>query len=86
MKTIKKMTKEVEIVDDVICNKCGKSCKGEMGNFNGLIETKVIGAYDSMCLSDQDTYVFSLCEQCLVELFKTFKHHPQRTIFYGGIE
>jgi len=65
-----------EVVDDVICNKCGTSCKGEMGNFNGLIEVVVTGAYDSTHLEDMRSYSFSICEKCLSELFGGFAINP----------
>lgn len=26
------------VTEDVLCNKCGKSCKTPIGNFEGLIE------------------------------------------------
>lgn len=58
---------------EIFCNKCTMSCRGHIGNFNGLIEQEVRGAYDSSHLNDGDIYKFSLCEQCLLELFKTFK-------------
>ena len=75
-------TSEVETVvtvtDDIICNKCGGSCKCEM-NFNGLIEMSVIGAYDSTHLDDMRKYVFSLCEKCLSGLFDSFAIKPEIT-------
>ena len=58
---------------EIFCNKCGMSCRGHVGNFNGLIEARIYGAYDSTHLNDGDIYKFSLCERCLVELFNSFK-------------
>ena len=73
-------TNEIEIIttvtDDIICNKCGGSCKCEM-NFNGLLEVEVIGAYDSTHLDDMNKYVFSVCEKCLSELFDSFLIKPE---------
>lgn len=70
-------TEEVDIIEDIICNKCGESCSiGAFNNdkiFNGLIECKVSGEYLSPYLSDSVTYTFSLCEKCLYESFKDFK-------------
>ncbi len=67
---------------EVFCNKCGMSCRGCIGNLNGLIEEKVYfnelvnikvcGGYDSTHLGDGDIIKFSLCEKCLVELISTF--------------
>lgn len=74
---------------EIFCNKCGMSCRGHVGNFNGLIEARVAGAYDSTHLGDGDMYKFSLCEQCLVKLFKTFKltsHFITNYIFPENID
>ena len=65
---------------EIFCNKCGMSCRGHIGNFNGLIEAKVVGAYDSTHIDDGDIYIFSLCERCLKELFDNF-HFPAK---YGN--
>lgn len=69
-------TKEVERIADVLCNKCGESCKSEMGSFYGLIEAVVTGGYESSHLGDCTVYKFSLCEGCLQSIFDTFKHDP----------
>ena len=67
---------EVEVIDDVTCNKCEGSCR-EVGmedyGFNCLIEHKITGGYGSAHLGDMTSYTFSLCEKCLVEMFDTFK-------------
>lgn len=70
---------------EVFCNKCGMSCRGHVGNLNGLIEQKVYinevvnvkvhGGYDSTHLKDGDIVSFSLCERCLIELISTFQLH-----------
>ena len=67
-------TREVltAITKDIICNKCGNSCRG-IANYCGLIETCVEGNYDSTILEDGKKYEFSLCEKCLDNLFKDFK-------------
>jgi hypothetical protein len=72
-RTIEKRTKEVEVVTDVFCNKCGKSCKKRPGGFYGLIDAVVTGGYGSNPLEDMTTYVFSLCEDCLHKIFQGFK-------------
>lgn len=72
MKTTKTEMVEQEITEDVICNKCGNSCKKDHG-FYGLIEHTVSGGYESEPLSDGTNYTFSLCEKCLDGLFDTFK-------------
>jgi hypothetical protein len=78
MKTIRTVEKEVEEIVDIFCNKCGMSCKGHIGNFNGLIEAKVSGSFDSTHLDDGDMYCFSLCERCLKELIDSFKLYAKQ--------
>lgn len=64
---------EVEIIEDIICNKCGETCRlWEDGQFGGLIENKYTGGYGSI-LGDMTTYTYSICEKCMKELFDTFK-------------
>lgn len=70
---------EKEVIDDVICNKCGASMyngKANIGNCFGLIEAKVSGGYDSPVLGDCETYTFSLCERCLLVLFNDCQVKP----------
>jgi hypothetical protein len=66
---------------EIFCNKCSMSCRGHVGNFNGLIEARVDGAYDSSHLEDGAVYIFSLCEKCLTDLFSTFKLDPYKGNF-----
>lgn len=68
----KKVQKEDIEIEDIICNKCGKSMNTECG-FIGLEDAKVRGHYSSTNLKDYHTYSFSLCEECLEQLFNTFK-------------
>ncbi len=63
-------------LEDVICNKCGGSCKSFMGSYYGLIEAQVSGGYESSHLGDETEWRFSMCEMCLYQLFKTFKIDP----------
>lgn len=72
-------TETVEIIEDIICNKCGESCKKNvMGHddYYGLIEVGFSTGYASRKFSDGCYYQFSLCEECLAELFDTFKIDP----------
>lgn len=65
-----------DIIEDILCNKCGKSLKDEQGmNYEGLVEANFIGGFYSK-FGDMSKYKFSLCEECLDELFKSFKHDP----------
>lgn len=70
----KTITKEITFTEDILCNKCGKTCKMPHAQLQhyGLIEAEVTGGFDSTALEDLHTYTFSICEVCLKELFDTF--------------
>jgi hypothetical protein len=74
MKITQIKTKQIneQVITDILCNKCGQSCKKECG-FLGLIEAKVSGGFDSYPLSDGVNYTFSICEHCLNSMFDKFK-------------
>lgn len=84
MKKTKIITKEIEVIDDVLCNKCGKSCRSnDSGDFYGLIEVSFSTGYFSPKLPDGSTYTFSLCEECLDEMFREFKIQPIEESLFG---
>ena len=72
---------EKEVVSDIICNKCGESCKdyidteGKHYNFNHAVITPSFG-YGSLL----DSYEFEvhLCEKCYSEFESTFKIEPKK--------
>lgn len=69
-----KQLKEVEVVNDVLCNKCEKSLKVKQSeDYYGLREVTVHSGFFSAEFPDCTRYTFSLCEECLAELFATFK-------------
>lgn len=77
-----KQEHEVEIIDDVVCNKCGDSCvEEETGDIYGLVEAEVTGGFWSTSLQDKTAYNFTLCEECLTDLFAEFKHPVEETEF-----
>jgi len=67
------VTKTETVIHDILCNKCGKSCRTPIGNYEGLIEVKVQGGYDSPVVGDMTTWTFSLCQYCIAEFGKSFK-------------
>ena len=69
-------TKEVEVIDDILCNKCGESCRTDdfdFGNMEGLVEVAITGGYNSQYIGDMTQYTFSVCEKCLMDFVGTFK-------------
>lgn len=79
MKIYKKVERIQNSECDCICNKCGKSQL--YGKDDGARDTYGLTAYFttgffSKSFPDCMEYEFSLCEECLAELFKTFKYEP----------
>ncbi len=65
MRRTERVTREVEITTEVICNKC---CVKTTGN---CLAAEYKAAYGSDF--DGMQYTFDLCEKCLFALFETFK-------------
>jgi hypothetical protein len=72
-----------EVIDpkQILCNRCGERQR-PFGTVNdqypqGLENIKVTGGYDSFHLFDMTSYIFSICEKCLRELFNQFKIKPE---------
>ncbi len=85
MKITRKITRTIteEEVDDILCNKCGRSCKDLSGwGYEGLLEAYISGGYGSK-IGDGVGCEFSLCETCLLELFEIFKF-PPKFLEYGA--
>lgn len=73
MQRMKEVTKLVKEVEAYICNKCGKETPSNAYG-GALISAFVSGGYESKFMEDGAAYNFDLCEECVVELMKTFKH------------
>lgn len=80
MRITKEVQQTVEVTKDIICNKCGNSCRTSTGGddapwhaYDGLIEAEVHGSYFSTKIGDTSKHVFSLCETCFMELQSSFK-------------
>ncbi len=63
----------ITVVSDIICNKCGESCKSNFHGYEGLLEAEVFGGYGSEHVGDMNKHKFSMCEKCFMELSATFK-------------
>lgn len=69
---------------DIKCNKCGKSLRisdlpGDVVCYGGLIGALVEGSCYSK-FGDCISYEFDLCEECILEMFDTFKIPPEEHI------
>jgi hypothetical protein len=79
-----KLEIEEEVVDDILCNKCGETCFDKYErNFEGLIEAHLCGGYGSK-IGDSLEVEFSLCETCLLELFDRCVIKPKFIDIFGG--
>lgn len=58
-----------ETIIDIICNKCGQSCKTEF-DYEHAVGHSYFG-YGSK--HDMEIYKFDLCEKCFFELEDSFK-------------
>ena len=72
MRTYKIETVEVKKRVDIYCDKCGRSCIGECGNFCG-IQFNVSGGFDSPVFPDDRTVrKYDICEYCAHEWMQTW--------------
>lgn len=92
MRTTHEVQQTVLETKDIICNQCGNSCRvsldafGSITEYEGLIEAEVCAGYGSKFLGDGNGFAFSLCEECLVKLFKTFKHPALTRSMWEGTD
>lgn len=63
MYVLKETTEIVKKLDDIICNRCRKSCKGHFDFENANVS--YWAGYDSEIFGDQNVVEFDLCEGCL---------------------
>ena len=68
---------------DYICNLCGKSCMKELDGTEPVLKefygarVRIDGGYCSTAIPDGISYSFELCEKCVADLMKKFKHPPE---------
>lgn len=62
-------TREVQVVTDILCDRCGQSLKGHLGNLNG-VKVSGGGAYDSTHFPDMHSFSVDVCEKCCAEWFE----------------
>jgi hypothetical protein len=62
---------EQEVVDETICNCCGETIIKYAGCLNAYIQWDY--AND---IFPEELHQYSLCEKCIENQFKTFKHAP----------
>ena len=70
----RKEQQEVEVVDDVLCNNCGKSCSSFVAGVHEAAELVAHLGYGS--LKDTERHQSHLCEECYDGIVATFKIPP----------
>jgi hypothetical protein len=76
IKTHKEMqTKEVVVVDAIICNNCSQEIEGQY-DYEGIIEKNITFGYGSRHFGDMTQIQFSLCELCLFKIVKGMQISP----------
>lgn len=65
-------TKNVEVIKDILCNKCGNSCKGQACDGFECAELRAHWGYGSK--RDGEVHEAHLCEKCWEEISTIFKH------------
>jgi hypothetical protein len=76
MKTIKKIQIEVEEIEAITCNKCGKTVSETAMDYDNHYSGSHTGGYASEGFDDGTEYTFDLCEPCLKEFINSFTVKP----------
>jgi len=77
MRVTKEEQTTTTVLDDVICNRCGASCKIDKKDPNiYFAQCTAKGGFGSPRLIDGYKYTFEVCEGCFIEIAKTFQHPP----------
>ena len=77
MNVIQEISKTVKQIADVICNRCGRSCRDPASGGIFAARAEAFGGYGSRRFADMHRYRFDLCEDCTIEVARTFKHPPE---------
>jgi hypothetical protein len=63
-------------VTSILCNKCGKEMLTESSRDGNGVHVGYDGGFDSKHFGDGVSVDFDLCEECLFNLCREFKHPP----------
>ena len=70
-------TTEVKSIEDILCNKCGKSLKHIAGKFACYEGTKLCGGFGYGSDKDGFDIEFDICDKCYDDFVGSFKHSPK---------
>ncbi|WP_143804811.1 hypothetical protein [Paraliobacillus ryukyuensis] len=76
MKKFKKVKVDKDELTMISCNKCGKAYKNEKKDHNLDLFHEFSTSFGYHSNFDMEQWSFDLCEDCLVDLVKTFKYVP----------
>ncbi len=83
MKIKKKIKKEVSVLEDVICDSCGKSCIDKSGMNFEFMEMKANWGYGSK--KDMEQWTAHICENCVDEKLSFINFRNQKLDFQTSI-
>ncbi len=88
---LKQITEEKEVIEDILCNKCGNTLADEYQDWYGIVEYTYNGGWSSSNkkgskLHDLGRYTFSLCEPCMSTLFDSFKIPVEHRTIHGNCD
>ena len=76
MRTYKQIVKEItqNIVANIFCDKCGKTILVKKTEYNFIRGGQVEMKFGYGSKYDSDLYRFELCDECVENFLKSFKH------------
>lgn len=74
---LKTETIEVKSIEDLLCDKCGKSLKHGTGEFACYEGTRLHGGFGYGSDKDGIEIEFDICDQCYDDFIGSFKHSPK---------
>lgn len=82
MEKFHKEVKEVEVVDQIICDCCGEFIKKQGNRFEEYIHINKTFGYLSN-LYDGQIHNLDICEECYNKILSTFKFSPKPNKYEG---
>ena len=80
-------TNTVEVIEDVLCNLCGQSCKDQHypNNVFGPMEVSDTGSYGQNFPPDLENWEIDICQYCFAWIVAHCRLPPRRREYYIGL-
>jgi hypothetical protein len=76
MKLFRWVAREVQEVDDIVCNRCGKTTSTAAG-YGGFEAATLSARWGYGSRKDTQVHEAHLCETCYDAVIETFEHPPE---------